>query len=643
MDLIKAKEQVQALIQSGQKHRDYDHVVKLAEKYKQLITGDGIDKILRQFVQREDEVLFKQRCDLTKSITPSVANTIKTPFQKITRNDKIVKSIGVKDETKKQNIQTMIASFYGNKRKKNKGLEGFLNTRFLDYTFTDPNSWVVVEWEAVDKSKIPSPRPFVVHADEAVNFSITNDETQWLLVCNAIKYKRLKGSKEVLEDGKKYTMYENEITIVYEQCNKEWVEKNYTLQANEELYLTEQEKECYIVRWYEPKIGFVPAFRVGYFRDLSTNGRTFVNPFHPAMPYFEKMVERVSELDLTMKLHTFPQKFQYVQKCKGESKTRICKDGIVANGEQCKACKGTGVKIHTTSQDAVLLRMPESKEEMLDLDKLMVYKAPPIEIVKIQIEYKNELKADAIQAVFNSDVFVQSSIVKTATEKSYDMESVYDTLSMFAEKYSDLWIDVVSVFCRIVEIELDDKDFELVHSFPSDLKLKTISMLLAEMQACNDSQAPSFMRDAINKDIADIVYNDDKLAKERYEIKRRFFPFNGKSFDEIALATASEFVPRFDKVLYFNFEKIFAEIEKDDAGFYVRKFPEQWKIIGEKVNKIIEDIDQTNADRFQMNDLTGANATKGQNDKGGAQAGGNAGNGNQSQEGQKPNEGVPTK
>ena len=245
------------------------------------------------------------------------------------------------------------------------------------------------------------------------------------------------------------------------------------------------------------------------------------------------------------------------------------------------------------------------------------------------MEYKNELKADAIQAVFNSDVFVQSSIVKTATEKSYDMESVYDTLSMFAEKYSDLWIDVVSVFCRIVDIKLDDKDFELVHSFPSDLKLKTVSMLLAEMKECNDSQAPSFMRDAINKDIADIVYNDDKLAKERYEIKHRFSPFNGKSFDEIALATTSEFVPRFDKVLYFNFEKIFAEIEKDDVGFYVRRFPEQWEIVGKKVNLIMKDIDELNADRFQMSDLTGVNSTRQNNTKKEGVVGGNSGNGNE--------------
>lgn len=638
MDINKAKDLVKELIKSGEKHRDYDHVVNLSDKYKQLITGDNIDKLLRQFVQREDEVLFKQRCDITKSITPSVANTIKTPFQKITRNDKITKNIGVPDEGKKKNILAMISSFYGNKRKKNKGLDGFLSTRFLDYTFTDPNAWVIVEWEAVAQDKIPSPRPFVVHASEAVNYSIINDEVQWLFTCNDIKYKRLKSDKEVLEVGKKYTMYENETTIVFEQCNKEWVDKNYQYQANEELYVTENEKECYIVRWFEPKVGFVPAFRIGYFRDLSTNGRTFANPFHPAMPYFEKLVERVSELDLTMKLHTFPQKFQYVQKCKGESKTRICVDGKLSNGETCKACKGAGVKVHTTTQDAVLLRMPETKEEMLDLDKLMVYKAPPIDIVKIQMEYKNELVKDAIQSVFNSDVFVQSSIVKTATEKSYDMESVYDTLSMFAEKYSEMWLDVVSVFCRIVEIELDDEKVELVHSFPNDLKLKTVSMLLAELQAANDSQAPSFMRDAINKDIADITYNDDKLAKERYEVKRRFFPFNGKSFEEIALAVASEYVPRFDKVLYFNFEKIFSELEKDDATFFIRKFAEQWKVIGEKVNKIIEDIDQANADRFQMFDLTGANAGKqGAQGNAGNAGGGNAGNkGNENGNDNKP-------
>jgi len=386
----------------------------------------------------------------------------------------------------------------------------------------------------------------------------------------------------------------------------EQVDKTYVAQENEEVIKID--KTYFVFKSYQPLIGFAPAFRLGYERDLQTNGRTFQNPFEVAMPYFEKMIERVSELDLTMKLHTFPQKLQYVNKCPGITKEKKCIGGKLVDGSQCTGCKGTGYKVHTTAQDVVLLPMPQSKDEMLDLSKLIEYKAPPSDIINIQREYLKDLKADAIQAVFNSDVFVQTSIAKTATEKTYDMESVYDTLTPFANKFSEVWKDVVSVLVALAKLKVEE--ITIVHAFPSDLKLKTTQMLLAELQAVNDSQAPSFLRDTINEDIAEILYSDSDLTMQKHKVKRLFYPFNGKSMDEINLATTSEFVPKFDKVLYFNFEKIFTEIEKDDATFWLKKYSDQWTIVGEKVNKIIDELAQATAQSFSVNDLTGANATK---------------------------------
>lgn len=608
MELSTAKELLIDIITNKKRHADYSRTVELSEKYKILLTGDGIEKLLIQFVQREEMLMFEQRVRLTKSITPAVGKMLQKPFFKVVRNKKIFKEIGIQEEKKKDAVKTMIDGFFGNSRKKNKGLDGFLQTRLVDYTFTDPNAWVVAEWERVEATKIPRPKPFVVSSEEAINFEVENNEAKWLCVMTNTKYKKPKNDKSEF-DGKKYTLYDVNYTLVFEQ-----VDKDEVMKENEEL--VKIGKDFFRFTYFEPKTGFLCAFRIGYERDLFTNGRTFVSPMHPALPYFEKMVERTSELDMTMKLHTFPQKLQYVQKCEGVSKERKCYGGKVSDGSTCGACQGRGYKVHTTAQDAIFMPMPDNKEEMIPLANIIAYVAPPIDIINVQREYLRELKSDAIQAVYNSDVFVQNSIAKTATEKQLDYESIYDTLTPFANKYSELWIDLVSVFSALVNLKVEVIDIK--HSFPSDLKLKTVSTLMVELQLANESNAPSFLRDDISQDIAEALYADDDLGLLKHNVKRSFFPFNGKTQDEISLATASEYVSRFDKVLYYNFEKIFAEIERDDNTFWLKKYPEQWAMIGEKVNAIIEDLDEKNADRFSVGDLTGANQTKNANQSKGA-------------------------
>lgn len=598
MTLQETTELIQRLIKKGEVHQDYDRVCRLHDLYMHIITGEDVGKILIQFVQRESLEAFEQRCRLTKSITGAVANKIMKPFLKVARNKKVFKNINISSEATLKNVQSMIDGFYGSSRNKNKGLDLFMQKQFVNISFTDPNAWLVMQWSADDATRIPKVKPCIVSCKEAVNFSIENDEVKWLFTKTDIKYIKDEGKdSQRLLPGVKYCFYSSDYSVVYTQVDKDGEtpldsvmiqDKKFTIQVN------------------EPKVRMPAAFRVGYAPDLVTKGRTMVNPFHPAVPYFEKMVERVSELDLTMRLHTFPQKFQYVDTCMNKK----CEGGRLGDGKECGSCKGTGFRVHTSAQDSILLKLPKNAEgkDLFDLNKLMTYKAPPIDIVNIQREYVKDLETDAIGAIFNSDVFAQTRIAKTATEKELDYDSAYDTLSEFANKSSEIWVDVVTVMCRI----LRQDNAEVIHKFPADLKLKTQTVLLAELKNANDSGAPSFVRDQINNDIAAAMYSDNDIEMRKYKVKHYFFPFNGKSFDEIALAVTSEHVTRFNKVLYFNYENIFAELERDNPTFYHDNAKRQWELVGEKVNAIIQDLDERSADRFSVSDLLGANRTIGQ-------------------------------
>ena len=85
------------------------------------------------------------------------------------------------------------------------------------------------------------------------------------------------------------------------------------------------------------------------------------------------------------------------------------------------------------------------KDEMIPLNDILVYKAPPIELVEFQNKYVKELKQEAHLAVYNSNMFITPDIqsAKTATEVDSNMEGIYDALEPFTEKYSKIWRLVV--------------------------------------------------------------------------------------------------------------------------------------------------------------------------------------------------------
>lgn len=609
MDQITAKDLSKHMVRNSERHQDYDRVVDLADEYMRLITGEEVDQLLMQFVQREDATMFEQRVRLTQSITPAVASSIMKPFFKVSRNDKIRVRHDFGNPDKDRAVNDMIKSFYGSKRKKNRGLEYWLKTRFMELSFYDPNAWIVTEWETPEANEIPQPHPFEVTSREAINFKIQNDELKWLFIETAITFEIVDSEGNIKkEPGLKYTLYDEELTLVIRQVDKRKLLEvdRYVLKADEELWEVDKNKTFLITPFY-PKLGYVAAFRVGYTRDGYTKSRTYVNPFHSALPFFRKSIKTVSELDLTMTLHAFPQKLQYVEKCQGESKIKTCHGGYVnGTSETCHACKGTGYRIHTTAQDAILLPMPDDPKNSMDLNNMLVYKTPPIDLIRFQDEYTKGLKQEAHLAVFNSTVFAnpEMQIAKTATEIDTNMQSIYDTLDPFTKKVSDIWKDTVFTFAHLAAVP-NPFEGENVHQFPADLKLKTTSVLLLELKLVNESGAPSFIRDAIGDDLAEIIYSGDDLGYLKHSVKHRFFPFNGKTPDEIAYLLSSQYVSKFTKVFYSNFEAIFTDIEKEKPDFWVMKsYAKQWTIVDDKVNEYIEELEKQDPVRIDFGSNT---------------------------------------
>lgn len=580
---------------SNKKHADYQRTVDLAKEYKAHVSGVGIDDYLKRFAKREDEEMFEQRKRLTNSISQSVASSLQKPFYKVARNKNVKKKFTLKgDKTREEIVQKMISGFYGTNELNTKGLDFWLKNRFIELTFTDPNAFVVIEWEAKPENVPLEPYPYEVNSINAYDYTYKHGVLNELFTrqSETIIYLDKDGAeKEKVVDA--FTLYEIGSSLkVVEYCPKYFEAKGIVIDETRQVTFVENEIH-FIATYNETNLDFIPAFRVGYIRDTATDGRTFVNPFESAMPYFRKALKAVSELDLSITLHTFPQKLQYVTKCKGKG-TKKCNNGMVSGTQTvCSECKGSGLQIHTSGQDAIYFPLPDTPDEMFDLDKILVYKQPPIDLIKFQDEYVRNLKKDAHLSVYNSNMFLAEDpqFAKTATEVNTNTQGIFDTLFPYTEKFSEVWKTAVKVFVRLSGFLTD---FELIHIFPTDLEIKTVAVLMAELKLANESEAPSYFRDAILEEIANQVYEGDELGREKHFTRHKFFPFSGKTETEIQFLMASPYVSNFTKVLYANFEAIFTDIEKAVPNFYKLNYNLQWEKLNEFVKPYLEEINSQN-------------------------------------------------
>lgn len=589
-DLQKGIEILNDTILNNRRHQDYDRVVSLADMYQKLFTGENIDSLLRQFAKREDADLFEQRKKIFQSIMPAVANNLSKVFIKPLRSNRVFAAIDHKNDTAKAEIIDRKKNFWQGESES--GVDAYLKARWFDLVILDPNAFIVEDFAAFD-SNIEKAKPYPVEfsSTEAVNYAYVNGKLDWLIIEKKILYKQKDANGYKWKDGSKFYLFLENDAVVYTEVD----EKDKITDVPNPVYETIEpkgKKRVFVVQLAEPKAGLVPAIRVGYDTDKTTKGRSCVSIFHSAVPFFKKELKAGSELDISMAMHCFPQKIQYAKRCEGDKdKGIICKDGKTVNGANCPVCNGTKmVSVHTSGQDVMLVPFPKQGEDFQDLNNMMVYKSPDIELIRFQDEYVDKLTEKARKAIFGGTTQVQKTGLKTATEADYAMDDVYDALHPFAEKYSAVWLFIMNLIAVFTD---NAEGLELYHRFPMDFKMKSLHQLLEELKAANDSGAPQHIVEAINNDVQEILYADDQDTLSKIKIKNKFYPFAGKSKEEIGMILVAGKTTRYYEVLYTHFDIVFDAIDSEMADiFYLMDYGKQLAEIKKRVDAIIKEMDK---------------------------------------------------
>src|SRR5690606_3101016 len=196
-------------------HPNYERTVHLADLYSKIISGKNINDLLKQFVRREDAVMFEQRVTLTQQITPSISNGVIKTFNKIFRTSPSTEVIDFDPANEKpiKEITERLKTIYGRK-----DLYKYLQDRFTYLTFVDPNAFIYTTFPEFD-NKIEKPKPYNIEITSvnAINYEYFNNELLYLVT--RVTHKYLESGK--LKDGYIFTIYGKQYSYVMTQVGKD--------------------------------------------------------------------------------------------------------------------------------------------------------------------------------------------------------------------------------------------------------------------------------------------------------------------------------------------------------------------------------------------------------------------------------------
>lgn len=560
-------------IKANKENPILDKAKKDFEFQYKVYTGKGQEKIVTDYRAKESVNQKDQRNRITISRTKSYVRQIENILNQLDLLDK--PAIDILHESKEDVVNDIKNWIYQNNIDK-------LAFEFVKHNnLIDANACIIGGLNEFEELEF-----IVYNVSNLFDIYVLNDQIKY--ICFKIERK----TKDFNVND--YHIYlDNQVIKLFDS-------KEYNGQSQERW-------DKYFVEKFETKVNY--SFRVGAIKDPTNNLKTCLSLIEPASELFKSLIWQGSELDTTKASHGMVQKFMRATPCTNISSTpegiSECVGGKMYRGStimgSCGKCNGTGLAIHTSSQDIIMLPMPNQGEQAIALSDLVHIEYVPDGFLDFLKDDIKELKDEIIKTVFNATNLTKPEISQTATEAVIDLQGIYATLNMLGKKVSDAFIWMVEVYCDIKGYE----NVSVLHGYTLNLKLETVESLSDKRKKLTDSGAPMEVIKAVDMAILQKQHIDNPIAVDKYVIWDKYKPFTEKSNDQIANLLATLPDTNYYKVLY-NFFGIIkkAIIDQVQDEFYVLSHERRMELINEQVNKLIEQI---KADKESQNSIAAPN------------------------------------
>ena len=564
------------LINSIKRDKPNDLLVKPVQeaayqKAMYLGSGETLDKLLWEYRTKESDPQKKQRKRITISRSKHTIRQIENVINQLDTMDKpAINVIPVEKDDPRADI--MKEWIYNN------NIASFCFEMVKYNNIVDANSFCVAginEYNDLEFKVYPS--------SSVYDFYIVNGNLQYVI----FQSERTVNKKTV----KDYILYSDEsIVKVIHKEGKQGMYNPAEIGPIENYYIEEE----------ETKKNF--AFPLGILKDATTNQKTFVALVDSASELLKSLHWQGSDLDTAKGTHGIIQKFAYTKPCRWTMRDDTngnflaCNHGFIERdgtptGHKCDACQGSGEQIHTSSQDVMTFPFPDmNAQNPLKLSDLTHTVFAPDNFLTFLKTDVADIVDEIMRTVFNSTIITKDEIAATATEKVIDLQGIYSTLNQVGMKVSDLFIWMCEVKASIEGYE----GLSFLHGYTLNLKLESIESLAAKRKSLLDSGAPMEIIKSVDLAIMQKQHIDSPQAIERFSVWERYRPFSDKSENVVisiisGLAKTSRY-----RILYEYFGMIKSEVtSKYGNDFFTMSHTERLKVINEEVDKIREEIKQS--------------------------------------------------
>lgn len=547
-------------IKDGKKNSILEKAVNDADFQQKLYTGKNQDEIITNYRINESDNQKKQRKRITISRTKHIIRQIENVINQLANLDKPAIDVYHENEAIIEDVKNFIY---------NNNLDKIAFEFIKHFNIVDANAFIVAGVNEVEEID------FVVYPSSAIfDMKVMNDNLKY--VC----FKLDRKVKDGLIVSDYFIYYDKGVIKLYDR-------REYN-GSGTEVY------EGFIIENYDTNVFY--CFPVGAIKDVTNLMKTYISILESSSELFKSLIWQGSELDSNKATHGIIQKFQRTTPCTNvgtiDDKMCQCVNGKMYSGNdllgQCQKCKGTGLAIHTSSQDIIMLPMPKPGDNTnIGLSDLVHIEYVPDGFLNFLKEEINELKAEIIRSVFNASNLTKPEIAQTATEAVIDLQGIYATLNLLGSKVSDAFIWMVDVYCDVKGYS----GVSTLHGYTFNLKLETIETLSDKRKKLTDAGAPIEVIKAVDMAILQKQNIDNPQAINKYVIWEKYRPFNEKSNDQVNVILMSLPETNYYKVLYNFFGIIKNKIlDVHGSAFYDYNNERRIELINAEVNAIIEEI-----------------------------------------------------
>ena len=609
---------LEAVCLTGATHPDYALTVERATTYRSLATGNGIEKLMRQYASQETDAEYATRVRMMITTVPAWWDQARKKFYEVARlrGGTVIKRFDYGTQLAVTEVDRLrlrltqaVDRYY-----QQEPLEAYLAERLSkSHCMSDPNAWQLTDFDSFDyRTEVPQPYPVLFPCEAAVDFgrqagvtsyftgrlSIPQSSTEFRFVCwldnEAVD------CWPVLYDGSKpiFTLPEGS-ALFYEMR-----EPGLNGQLGKLRY------QC---RLLQHNAGRVPLKVLGYVVDEEGTGESFVSPLHAGVCFLKQSLKVGSENDIVMSQMSSPIRSAYAKPCPGAPNPAggnySCVRGICPELlAPCQACGGTGEKanISTTAARTLTVPYPKQGEDIpVKPADAMAFLGPNVENPKFQVEYLDRAGKLFMQTIFGNYDGTRVGI-KTATEDQLDRQSELTALAPFADWFSAAYVHHATVCAGYVDAGAP----EVTYEFPADLEKITLDDLQAQREKAVKAGADSNQLEALDDQIAIKQYANDPEGLLKNRVKRRFMTFLGQTNDWVTQQATLGWISPEHRVLRTHADIIFGELEVEKPDFYRLAFAAQAALVDEKVKKILSGLPSAAAamPRLNLNPVT-ADAT----------------------------------